>query len=145
MTKLIATLIILVVLFIGWHVFRYYQEVSNEEENKKTQQTEFDYSKDPTRLPGMPGEYAGPFEMALKEAQKNGANGLKDWLQKYGPRVRDPRKAWIELDYCQLLLRQDIPEAKRVFTEVKTRTSKASPVFKRVKEMEAATPSLVQP
>jgi len=132
MTKLITSLIVLVVLFIGWHVFKYYQEVSTEEENKQKQE-QAQAQIDPTRLPGIPVEYQGQYENALKEAQKNGASGLKDWLQKYGPRVRDHRKAWIELDYCEFLLREDIPEAKRKFAEVKARTPKASPVYKRVK------------
>ena len=50
--------------------------------------------------------------------------------------VQDPRKAWIELDYCVLVSREDLSEARRVFAEVKKRTPPSSPVWPRVKDLE---------
>src|ERR1051325_5770674 len=125
MTKLIAILIILVVLVVGWKVFQYWQTVEKEEENKQKQEQ---VQIVPEQLPGMPERYEvkEKLETSLRAAQKQGGNGLKNWLKTYGSKVQDPRKAWIELDYCELLSRDDIPEAKRIFAEVKARTSKNS-------------------
>jgi len=73
---------------------------------------------------------------SLQAAKKQGASGLRTWLKSYGQMVQDPRKAWIELDYCVMVSREDLPEARRVFAEVKARTSPASPVWPRVKDLE---------
>jgi hypothetical protein len=73
---------------------------------------------------------------SLQAAKKSGANAMKTWLKNYGRLVHDPRKAWIELDYCVLVSREDLPEARRVFAEVKARTPPSSPVWPRVKELE---------
>ena len=50
--------------------------------------------------------------------------------------VEDPRKAWIELDYCVAVAREDTSEAKRVFKEVKERTPTSSPVWPRIQQLE---------
>lgn len=130
MTRLITILIVVAVLFIGYHLFKYWTEVKNEDEyaqkHAATQVVRGD------QLMGMPWELQASFDAA----QKRGAAGLRDWLKVYGPKIQDPRKAWIQLDYCLLVSREDISEAKRVFAEVKQRTSKSSPVWPRIKEME---------
>ncbi len=134
MTKLISILIVLVVLFIGWHLFQYWQSVEKEEENKRKQEQTTEI--DPARLPGIPEQASYKLEDSLRAAYKQGASGLRAWLKAYGPSVQDPRKAWIELDYCEFLSREDIPEAKRIFAEVKNRTPKASPIWKRIEQMQ---------
>jgi hypothetical protein len=63
---------------------------------------------------------------------------LKNWLKTYGQSVEDPRKAWIELDYCVAIARQDPAEAKRVFAQVKERISPSSLVWPRMKQLEKA-------
>ena len=130
MTRLITILIVIVVLFIGYHLFQYWTQVKNEDEYAQKQTTAQVVRGD--QLTGMPFE----LQQSYDAAQKRGADGLRDWLKAYGAKILDPRKAWIQLDYCLLVSREDISEAKRVFAEVKQRTSKSSPVWPRIKEME---------
>ena len=75
-------------------------------------------------------------DQGLRTAEAQGASGLKNWLKAYGHLVKDPRKAWIELDYCLMITRSDPAEAKRIFAEVKQRTPPSSPVWPRINEME---------
>jgi hypothetical protein len=130
MTKLIAVVIIALVLFGGWELFFYWERVKNEEEDQKKQATAT--AVVPERLAGMPSE----LESSLKSAENLGATGLKNWLKVYGPKLQDPRKAWIELDYCLLVSNSDPSQARRVFAEVKNRTPQSSPVWPRIKQLE---------
>ena len=127
MTKLISVLIVIAVLFVGWHVFTYWQQVKNEEESSRKQAASFV----PQQLPGLPYQ----LEQSLDAAQKQGVTGLANWLKAYGAMVQDPRKAWIELDYCALLGRDNVAEAKRVFAAVKARTPHSSPVWPRIQQL----------
>src|ERR1043166_8744504 len=102
MTKLIAALIIVIVLYGGWQLFFYWDKVKNEEE----------------------------------AAQKEGVTGMRNWFKMYGHIVQDPRKAWVELDYCVLIAREDPAEAKRIFASVKSRTPSNSPIWPRIKQLE---------
>ncbi len=83
-------------------------------------------------LEGMPAT----FEASLEAAQAQGAPGLKEWLQKYGSQVQDPRLAEIQLNYVVLLSRSNPTEAKQLFQAIKRRTPKTSPVYERVKRLE---------
>ena len=130
MTKLIAAFIIIVVLYGGWHLFLYWDRVQREDESKKKQEVAAVVTED--QLSGLPYNLNG----SLQAARQHGTSGLKNWLKTYGGMVQDPRKAWIELDYCVLLSREDLPEARRVFAAVKARTSPNSPVWPRVKQLE---------
>ena len=130
MTKLIAALIIAAVLYGGWELFFYWERVKNEEETKKKQEIAQAVTED--RLPGVPYQ----LEPSLKAAREQGAAGLKNWLKTYSASIQDPRKAWIELDYCVLLSRQDPAEARRLFAEIKSRLSPDSPVWARIKRLE---------
>jgi hypothetical protein len=130
MTKLIVILIIVAALFGGWQIFVYWEKVNREEENaqKQTASTVVD----PRSLPGLPQKY----QLNFQAAEKQGAAGLKTFLKNFGSAVQDPRKAWIELDYCVLIAREDPAEAKRIFATVKERTPPSSPVFPRIKQLE---------
>jgi hypothetical protein len=130
MTKLIAAFIIIVALFLGWHFFLYWEKVRDEKEQQQKKAAASAVVGD--YLPGMP-DRLGP---SLEAAKKQGAPALKQWLKTYGYMVQDPRKAWIELDYCVLVSHTDLPEARRVFAEVKARTPPSSPVWPRVQELE---------
>jgi hypothetical protein len=132
MTKLIAALIVLAVLYGGWELFFYWEKVKHEEETQKKQAASEIVAGE--QLPGM----ASQLEPALKAAEALGATGLRNFLKTYGRAVQDPRKAWIELDYCLLLSREDPSEAKRIFAEVKTRTTESSPVWPRIRKLEKA-------
>jgi hypothetical protein len=129
MTKLIAVVIVVAVLFGGWEFFLYWERIKNEENVVKKQETSSIVI--PEQLPGM----AQPLESKLQEAMKSPLT-FKAWLKTYGPILQDPRKAWIELDYCVLIAREDPSEARRVFAAVKGRTPPTSPVYPRVKKLE---------
>lgn len=130
MTKAIAALIIIAVLYCGWEIFSYWEKVNHEEETARKQTASA--AIDPNQLPGLPQKY----DASYQAAQKQGATGLKSWLKTYGRAVQDPRKAWIELDYCVLIAREDPAEAKRIFADVKGRTPASSPVWPRIKQLE---------
>src|SRR5437016_3117290 len=130
MTKLIVILIIVAALFGGWQIFLYWEKINREEETAHKQVASA--MIDPRSLQGLPQKY----QPALEAAEKQGAPGLKNFLKTYNRVVQDPRKAWIELDYCVLIAREDPAEAKRIFAAVKDRTPASSPVYGRVKKLE---------
>ncbi len=130
MTKLIAAVIIIACLWGGWELFLYWDSIKNEQETAKKAAVASVIV--PEQLPGLPQS----LESSLQAAQRQGATGLRNWLKTYGQAVQDPRKAWIELDYCVALSRENPSEAKRVFNNVRERTGPASPIWKRVKELE---------
>src|SRR5437764_2729035 len=101
MTKLIAVVIIIAVLYCGWEIFLYWDKVNHEEETARKQAVPA--VVDPQYLAGLPQKYQASYQAA----EKQGAAGLKNWLKTYGRVVQDPRKAWIELDYCVLIARED--------------------------------------
>lgn len=133
MTKLISVVIILLVLWGGWELFFYWERVKNEQETQKKQAAAAQVLGE--NLPGMPYQNGQQMEQSLKAAQNQGAGAMHNWLKTYGSAVQDPRKAWIELDYCLLLSREDPAGAKRLFSEIKQRTPQTSPVWPRIKEM----------
>jgi len=131
MTKLIAALIVAAVLFLGYQLFLYWDRVKNEEETaRKEAAAKVITSGD--QLQGLPYQ----LQSTYKSAEEKGAAGLKFFLKTYGDQVQDPRKAWIELDYCRELARENPAEAKRVFAQVKARTPATSPVYPRIKQLE---------
>jgi hypothetical protein len=132
MTKLIAALIIIAACYGVWELFLYWEKVKNDREIEQKHEAAELVAGD--QLPGLP-EKLGP---SLEAARKRGAAGLKTWLKTYGQRVDDPRKAWIELDYCVAVAREDPAEAKRVYAAVKERTPPTSQVWPRIKKLESA-------
>jgi hypothetical protein len=130
MTKLIAALIIVAVLCGVWQLFLYWEKVKNEEETKQKQEAAAAVMGD--QLPGLPYQ----LEASLQTARKQAATGLRNWLKSNSRSVEDPRKAWIELDFCVAVAREDPAEAKRVFASVKERIGPASPVWARMKQLE---------
>ena len=131
MTKLITILIIVAALWGGWQLFLYWDKVKQEDEvaAKKKAQTEVVSGE---QLAGMPNG----LESSYQAAKNQGAIAMKNWLKTNGRMVQDPRKAWIELDYCVAIAREDPAEAKRTFAAVKNRMSPSSPVWPRIKQLE---------
>jgi hypothetical protein len=129
-TKLIGALMILLVLWGGYKIFVYYKDV----EQQRWQEKEAASGKniDPAKLPGVPYE----LEASLQQAQTRGADAMKQWLATFGHRIQDPRKAWIQLDYCSQLARENPQEAKAVYAAVKQRLGENSPVYPRLKQMQ---------
>ena len=130
MTKLIAALIIVAALYCGWELFSYWEKVKNGEEAQQKQDAAAMVMGD--QLPGLPQN----LESSLQGARKHGAAGMRKWLKAYGQSVEDPRKAWIELDFCVAVARADPAEARRVFAGVKARLGPSSPVWPRMKQIE---------
>jgi hypothetical protein len=129
-TKLIAAVVIVAVLYGGWNLFVYWEKVRDEKESVRKQEAAAAVSEE--NLPGLP--YG--LEPSLRAAKNQGAIGLRNWLKTYGSTVQDPRKAWIQLDYCIMVARNDPAEARRVYAEVRERTGPTSPVWKRLKQLE---------
>lgn len=129
-TKLIAALIIAAILFGGWSLYKYWETFENN------QQAELKAAAAkvvvPEQLPGMPYE----LQASLDASMKQGAAAMQNWLRNYSRMLQDPRKAWIELDYCGLLYRNNPREAKRIFSDVKARTPQTSPVWPRIVSMQ---------
>ena len=130
MTKLIAVLMIVAALYGGWQLFLYWEKVNNQKETKQKQDAAALVIGD--QLPGLPNN----LEASLQAARKQGTAGLRRWLKTYGQSVEDPRKAWIELDFCVAVAREDPAEARRVFAGVKERLRSSSPVWPRMKQLE---------
>ena len=83
-------------------------------------------------LPGMPPG----LEPGLEAAHREGAEGLKRFLDRYYYSIKDPRLAAIELDYAVLLSLKKPEEARSVFQSVQQRILPSSPVYERVKSLE---------
>jgi len=130
MTKLIAIVIVLLVLYGGWNLFLYYDRVKNEEATAKQEQAAAVVTEG--QLSGVPQ----PLETSLAAAREQGAAGLTNWLKTYAQMIQDPRRAWIELDYVVLLSRSNPAEARRIFADVKQRTGPTSPVWQRIKQLQ---------
>lgn len=131
MSKLIGILVVLAVVYFGWHIFMYYEKVSNEKEAEKKEAAAAVVVGD--QLPGMPSQ----LEASLQTAREQGAIALTNWLKTYNQLVQDPRRAWIDLDYCILISRANPAEARRIFAAVKERTPPSSPVWPRIKQLQA--------
>ena len=133
MKAVISILIIVAVCIGAWKLHEYYTKVTQEDEAKR-QAVAAAASIKGEQLPGLPYQ----LEPSLQQAQQDGVKALKQWLETYrpSPLVKDPRLAWIELDYVLLIVRSDPGEAKRVFADVKNRTQPDSPIYPRIKVME---------
>jgi hypothetical protein len=131
MKALITILIVVGVAFGAYKIWEYWDNVEHERE-MKANAPQAEMTGD--RLPGLPQK----MEPALKDAEKGGAKTLKTWLDKVKPTgvVKDPRLAWIELDYVLMITKDDPVEAKRIFADVKQRTPPDSPVLARIKALE---------
>jgi len=130
MTKLISFGIAILLFAGAYEIWSVWDQINNEKAENRRQLEAIDVV--PEQLEGMPHE----LEPTLRIAQNLGATGLRNWLKAYGPKLQDPRKAWIELDYVVAVAREDPAEARKVFAEVKARTPEKSPILKRIKRLE---------
>jgi hypothetical protein len=101
-------------------------------DDKESKEAAAKLASRPEAMSGMPQQ----LESTLQAAQQAGLPTFRRWLDTYGPMIQDPRKAWIELDYCVMLARDNPKEARRIFTQVKQRIRPDSPVYARVKQLE---------
>ena len=128
-TKLIGALIIAVVLFGAYELVQYYATFENDKAAKAAAAAAKVVVGD--QLPGLPYE----LQQSLATAQQAGPKAFANWLAAYGRSVQDPRLAWIQLDYCVAISRENPAEAKKIFAIVKDRTPSSSPVYPRIQEL----------
>jgi hypothetical protein len=127
--KAFITLVLIVGIYLfGKSIFDQYKAKQQKEEAAAKAA-----NGPPGGLDGMPAN----FQASLDAAQAQGAPALKAWLSKYAQYIQDPKLAAIQLDYVVLVSRTDPAEAKRVFQAVKQRVPKNSPVYDRVKRLDA--------
>jgi hypothetical protein len=131
MKVLISILVVLGVVFTGYKLVVYWDEVEHEKERNQEQAEAL---VRPEKLDGLPREY----EKSLRDAQAKGAGSFMEWIEKAKQAgiVKDPRLAWIELDYVLKAALEDPIQAKKVFNEVKARVPENSPVYPRIKSLE---------
>lgn len=129
MTKLISIFIVIVVIFCGYQLWLKWEQVQNEEETKKKEAAA---ALNPAYLSGLPNQ----LEQSYQIVQQKGNAAMREWLKNHGAALSDPRKAWIELDFCVAITREDPNEAKRIFQAVKARTPASSPIMPRIKQLE---------
>jgi hypothetical protein len=130
MKPFVAILIIAAVIFVGWRIFDYYGKVNSG----TAEQSAATAKINPDRLPGLPYQ----LDPRLREAQAAGPVAFKafiDSLKNY-PDVKDPRLAWIELDYVVMISPTDPVEAKKLFAQIKKRTPPDSPIISRIRALE---------
>ncbi|MBM3833107.1 MAG: hypothetical protein FJ403_07515 [Verrucomicrobia bacterium] len=122
-------------------VFLLFRELISKYQAVKRQQSEGVEQTEPNSPPAAASSAALPalppnMEAALEAAQKQGADGLRNFLRQYGYAVHDPRRAAIELDLALLVNLKDPTEARAIFKSVQERTPRSSPVYERVKRLE---------
>jgi len=132
MKALISIFIIALVIFLFKEFLDFYEKSKRGEVAAQTEGGGRPAEVRGEDLPGLPPA----LETSLHTAQSEGAKALGDWLKQYRPYVKDPRLAWIELDYVVLVSLQDAKEARRVFQSVRDRTPPNSPVYERLKKLE---------
>jgi hypothetical protein len=131
MKALIAILIVLVVGIGGYKLFEHWEAVKEQRvlEEKAVKGADIN----PESLPGLPWQLV----QKLRDAQQAGPASVKNFIDycKRVPDVKDPRLAWIELDYVVLITSTDPVEAKKIFQAVKKRTPEDSPIQPRLRLM----------
>lgn len=131
MSKLIGVLIIAALLLGGYFLFNYYKSVEENQKNPVSSESAPAVEVDPFSLAGVPPQ----LQDSLRSAETGGARALKEWLDRWGNKIQDPRKAWIQLDYVVLLAKDDPNAARKLFAEVKNRTPASSPVYPRIQKL----------
>ncbi len=131
MTKVIWVFIVVIVVYLGYLLFQNWAKIQSERDGQSgSQQAAVAVNGD--SLPGMPQT----LEAGYRAAKEKNASALRQWLKTNDKQLQDPRKAWIELELCVMLARENPAEAKTVFAAVKQRTPPSSPVWPRMKELE---------
>jgi len=131
MKTLIALLIVLVVGIGAYKIYEHWNVV--KERGILEQKAAAGADIDPETLPGMPWQLI----VKMREAQQAGPERLKLFLDECTrfPDVKDPRLAWVQLDYAVLVSNKDPVEAKKIYAEVKKRTPPDSPIWPRLRQL----------
>lgn len=128
--RFVLGVVIVVGLSIGgWELYKYWGKYA-QKEPEVAAAAGADISGD--ELPGLPSN----LESALVSARQQGTDGLHDFLAAHRDAIKDPRLAWIELDYVVLLAQNSPGQARREFAQIKARVAPDSPVYPRIKQLE---------
>lgn len=130
MTKAIWVLIIVVIGYIGYAIFQQWDKARIEHDTGK--QAAAAVGVQGEGLPGMPPQ----LESGMKAAKERGPAAFRTWFNANQALLSDPRKAWIQLDLCVAMTRENPSEAKQIYADVKKRVPPSSPVWARMKELE---------
>lgn len=130
MKVVIAIVIVGLLGFVGFKVWEYWTQTEQDKPLYGVNTNEVR----PESLQGLPSQ----LESRLQEARSRGPDTYKEFIDtiKKSPLVKDPRLAWIELDYVVMIAAKNPSEAKRIFAKVKERTPPDSPVMPRIKSLE---------
>jgi hypothetical protein len=131
MTRVIWVLIIAVVVFIGYRIYLHWAEAQAEHGGQKEAPI---VSVSGDSLPGMPA----PLDASCRAAKEKSPAAFRAWFTANEWQLADPRKAWIELDLCVAIRRDNPAEARQIYARVKSRVPPSSPVWPRLKELEKA-------
>lgn len=131
MTRVIWALIIVAVAFVGFRVYEHWVKINAETGSGKPPPV-VQFSGD--ALPGMPAQ----LETSYRTARDTSPAAFRAWFNAHGKQISDPRKAWIELDLCVAVRRDNPAEAKAIYARLKDRVPPSSPVWPRLKELEKA-------
>ena len=132
MKILISILIILAVGVGGYKLLEHWNAV--KEEGIVARKAAAGADINPESLSGLPPQ----LQYKVREAQQAGPETFKRFIDscKRFPDVKDPRLAWMELDYMVMISSTDPVEAKKIFFDVKKRTPTDSPIYPRIKALE---------
>ncbi len=129
MRYIYSFLLILLIAYGGWRLYRYWESVDSG--SAKTEAAS-NVEIDPKTLDGLPPN----LETSLAAASQQGPAAFRRWLDAYSRSVQDPRLAWIQLDYVVMAAGEYPGAAKQMFDEVKNRLDASSPVYPRMKQLE---------
>lgn len=130
MTKAIWVLIILVVGYIGYLLFQQWDKARLEHDGRKKEEAVAVVNGD--SLAGMPYQ----LDAGYRTAKATSPAAFRTWFATNEKLIVDPRKAWIELELCMAMTRENPAEAKKIYAGVKGRVPPSSPVYGKVKELE---------
>lgn len=132
MNKVITILLIAGACWGVWSLRNYYLE-------KQAADPNMNYDDAASKPSGITPQQLGgmnyQLEIPLQKATKAGPESLKKFLEMYRPAIKDPRLAWIELDYVSMVGLKNPAEARAVFAEVKERTPTNSVIYPRIEKM----------
>ena len=129
MTKAIWVLILVVAAYVGYRLFQQWDQARLEHESWPRQSAAVETGEG---LAGMPAQ----LELSYREARSRGPAAFQDWFSQNERYLADPRKAWIEIELCKALIRENPAAAKKLYATVKERVASSSPVYPKVKELE---------
>lgn len=131
MKALISILIVLIVGIVGFKLYERWNAA--KEQRYLAERAASGADINPDTLEGMPWQLVPK----MHEAEQAGPDALKRFIDscKRYPDVKDPRLAWLELDYAVLISSKDPVEAKKIFQDVKKRTPPDSKIWPRINQL----------